>query len=248
VSEPDSLAFGPTNDSSLGHDGILYLSVQGELPSGEESPKNPTTLLQIPPDKTSYRVILGTLRVPAGTDPAPTPTLDGVQAFIDLASQLVIGSPVKKNSGTDTSLNDTFLSGTGASTLDRDRDTITDDSENCVYAYNPLQEDNGGLLTPSFDGIGDACQCGDLMVGLSGAGRDGAVMPEDVRAGLLFLAGAPTDEATEKLCSVAKGAGETGADCNIKDMVVLQRATRPNGSGNIEQTCSRGQPDPNSGQ
>jgi hypothetical protein len=45
---------------------------------------------------------------------------------------------------------------------DRDRDGVPDLSDNCPYASNPKQEDNGGLASKLPDGIGNACQCGDV--------------------------------------------------------------------------------------
>ena len=47
-------------------------------------------------------------------------------------------------------------------TLDSDGDGVGDYVDNCPYAFNPLQEDNGGFQTLTPDGIGDACQCGDM--------------------------------------------------------------------------------------
>jgi hypothetical protein len=237
VDESMSLSFGPTSDVVLNHPDILYVSVQGELLSGETAPDLPTTLLQIPATQTASRVILGTLRVPAGASP-PTPTPSGVGTFATLAG---LGNPITPTIGTPPSLGSAFLSGTGASTIDRDHDTITDDSENCTHAFNPGQEDNGGLMSNTFDGLGDACQCGDLFE-ITGT-RDGAVFPDDVRAGLSFLADdASGDPTVVEYCSVSKEAdgSREGTDCNIKDLVVLQRAT--SGSGPLEQACPRAEP------
>jgi hypothetical protein len=44
--------------------------------------------------------------------------------------------------------------------VDGDGDDNADD--NCPYAYNPDQEDTGGIAEDPPDGIGDACQCGDV--------------------------------------------------------------------------------------
>src|SRR5208283_2349192 len=46
---------------------------------------------------------------------------------------------------------------------DTDGDGIPDPFDNCPYTFNPAQTDSGGVGAGSPpDGIGDACQCGDL--------------------------------------------------------------------------------------
>lgn len=49
------------------------------------------------------------------------------------------------------------------STLDSDDDAVPNDVDNCPFTANPTQQDSGGLGygSPS-DGIGNACQCGDI--------------------------------------------------------------------------------------
>jgi subtilisin family serine protease len=46
--------------------------------------------------------------------------------------------------------------------LDTDGDEICDAEDNCPFTPNPGQEDSGGLGSGDPDGIGDACQCGDV--------------------------------------------------------------------------------------
>ncbi|MEZ4291642.1 MAG: thrombospondin type 3 repeat-containing protein [Myxococcota bacterium] len=49
------------------------------------------------------------------------------------------------------------------SATDLDGDGIPDDQDNCPFVANASQSDNGGLgFTTLPDGIGDACQCGDV--------------------------------------------------------------------------------------
>ncbi len=238
VNESMSLAFGPTDDTVLGHSDILYVSVQGKLPTGEDPPMNhTTTLLQIPLDQSASRVILGTLSVPEGRA-APTPTSVGVVAFAQLAG---LGLPLQPNVGLDSSLGDAFLSGTGADTLDSDGDAITDDSENCLHAFNPDQSDRGGLMLTHFDGRGDACECGDLF---KDPNNPGAVFDNDVNSGLQFLAGGLIEPDAPEFCSVAteRDGSSLGTECNSKDLVVLQRVTGPSSSGSLEQACPRAQP------
>ena len=45
---------------------------------------------------------------------------------------------------------------------DRDNDGIYDSVDNCPGTSNANQSDSGGVDTNSPDGIGDACQCGDI--------------------------------------------------------------------------------------
>ena len=46
--------------------------------------------------------------------------------------------------------------------VDTDGDGVPDLIDNCPYTYNPDQKDSGGVGTATPDGIGDACQCGDV--------------------------------------------------------------------------------------
>ena len=46
--------------------------------------------------------------------------------------------------------------------LDSDADLIQAYRDNCPFAYNPTQSDLGGVLSLAPDGVGDACQCGDV--------------------------------------------------------------------------------------
>ena len=45
---------------------------------------------------------------------------------------------------------------------DSDGDGICGDEDNCPFVANPQQEDSGGVGSQGPDGIGDACQCGDV--------------------------------------------------------------------------------------
>jgi hypothetical protein len=225
VHAAESLAFGPTDDADFNHPNVLYVSVRGGLPSGEDEPVEEWTLVQIPETATTGVVILGTLTVPAGTSLPPGPTSEGVDAFVLAAG---LGPPVTPTVGVPPSLGDAFMSATDGSTLDSDLDTITNDAENCPHTPNPGQEDQGRLLLSEFDGVGDACQCGDLQI------NDGAVFPNDVGAGLQFLADPAGDPSVAEFCSVSDG-----TECNIKDLVVLQRRTIPPPVGSLEQVCER---------
>ena len=239
VYETNSLSFGPTADLDPGtpevdHPDVMYLTVQGELDSANSGDTNPFTLVQIPPSATSVRVILGRLAIPEGAPP-PVPTSEGTILFTSLAG---LGEPIVLPTGSF-SIASTFLAGSGTVTIDRDGDGITDDSENCLNAFNPDQSDLGGLLQTTFDGLGDACQCGNLF---KDPLKPGAVFEDDVVAGLQFLAGALSDPDAPEICSVSTevDGSREGTECNIKDLVVLKRAT--NGLGGVQQVCSRAEP------
>lgn len=60
-------------------------------------------------------------------------------------------------------------------TGDIDSDGILDQVDNCLYYFNPTQDDHGGILNATPDGIGDACQCGDVN-------GDGVVSESDLDA------------------------------------------------------------------
>jgi hypothetical protein len=55
----------------------------------------------------------------------------------------------------------------GQTASDWDADGVPDAGDNCPYAANPGQEDGGGINTSTPNGVGDACECGDV----SGNGR-----------------------------------------------------------------------------
>ena len=56
------------------------------------------------------------------------------------------------------------MSGSASLTVevDTDGDLVADSLDNCKYEPNPTQSDVGGLGAAAPDGIGDACQCGDV--------------------------------------------------------------------------------------
>jgi hypothetical protein len=58
---------------------------------------------------------------------------------------------------------------------DADGDGLYDGRDNCAITANPAQADQGGVGTTAADGIGDACQCGDVS-------GNGVVESEDVDA------------------------------------------------------------------
>ncbi len=88
--------------------------------------------------------------------------------------------------------------------------------DNCRYTYNPDQADSGGILSAIGDGIGDACQCGDVN-------DDGSVGPADIDAFRFYLAnpiGFPLSPVAESKCTLV----DEPHPCNILDGTVLRRA------------------------
>ncbi len=95
---------------------------------------------------------------------------------------------------------------------DADADGRCDAGDNCRFTPND-QTDSGGVAFMVPDGIGNACQCGDLDV-------DGSVLESDVSGWRATLADqlAPPPGFAE-LCNV-----HGTADCDLADLVVMRRA------------------------
>jgi hypothetical protein len=123
--------------------------------------------------------------------------------------------------------------GGGFPTLDSDADAIQSFRDNCPFAFNPTQTDSGGIDDVAADGIGDACQCGDVD-------DDGIVDALDVIAYRGFLAApalAPLSPAGVAKCSVIDSPGP----CEILDVTVTQRVLVPL-LPDVEQVCAAAQP------
>jgi lysophospholipase L1-like esterase len=100
-----------------------------------------------------------------------------------------------------------------ANAQDTDSDGVPDGSDNCVYVANPGQEDVGGLFGPPPDGIGDACQCGDIN-------NDGHVDLLDAATYERGLANVLPAALDEDKCSVIGGR----LDCEPNDWQTLREA------------------------
>ncbi len=122
------------------------------------------------------------------------------------------------------------LYGTDPLLADTDGDGALDGGDNCRLTANPTQSDAGGVAGAGPDGIGDACQCGDVD-------DDGLVDLADVGAFRDSLAdpGLPLTPAGVAKCSVIDGPGP----CEIVDVVVIQRALEtPALAPGIAQVCA----------
>ncbi len=91
----------------------------------------------------------------------------------------------------------------GFPTLDSDADFVPAYRDNCRFTFNPGQEDTAGILTATPDGIGNACQCGDVD-------DDGDVDDFDInrfRDSLAVIPGTALTPAGTAKCSVIESAG-----------------------------------------
>ena len=100
---------------------------------------------------------------------------------------------------------------------DFDADGIEDALDNCPTLANSGQADRGAIGTPGADGVGDACQCGDVS-------DDGRVDTADLTAVRRFLVSGRALLAPDK-CPTgdALGAGEKSG-CDLASVVRVRRA------------------------
>jgi len=110
---------------------------------------------------------------------------------------------------------------------DRDLDGIEDEVDNCPEEPNSDQGGIGAASEP--DGIGDACQCGDVH-------PDGRVTSTDVAELRLTLAGFNLAEFAQQNCSTTGG-----IECDVTDLVVLRRELSGYGPS-IAQACASSVP------
>jgi hypothetical protein len=104
---------------------------------------------------------------------------------------------------------------------DIDGDGVVDESDNCVFAANREQVDDGGLLLPTEDGVGDVCQCGEGH----GPPNGGMIDNSDRILIQQVVVGSNTDPEADYRCSVS------GDDsCDVLDVIVLELATDTNPS------------------
>ncbi len=110
---------------------------------------------------------------------------------------------------------------------DADADGACDAGDNCPFAAND-QADTAGVAGGGPDGIGDACQCGDLTLD----GGVDAADPARLRAALADPGGAAPTAAELQRCSVSGG----DTSCDLVDAVALRRALAGAAPG-LAQSC-----------
>lgn len=115
-----------------------------------------------------------------------------------------------------------------AAPVDSDGDSILDSLDNCPYTANPGQEDVGGLGNGSGpDGIGNACQCGDV----NGDGR--VTIADSISIQRALLVPPTLVLAKPALCDV-NGDGR----CTIADGIILRRALLAPPTATVQQLCA----------
>ena len=119
------------------------------------------------------------------------------------------------------SVSDTF----SVSTDDSDADGVYDAIDNCPDTSNSDQIDRGGVNTTSPDGIGDACQCGDVN-------GDGNITNTDSRLIRLSMFGWSLPSYDSAFCDVS---GDS--QCTNTDAVIIQRTLLGFPPG-ISQSCT----------
>jgi len=122
---------------------------------------------------------------------------------------------------------------------DSDGDGVPDGLDNCKYEPNPTQSDIGGRGAAPPDGIGDACQCGDIN-------NDGRVTSTDstvLKRALLGLSPYFSVAALPGLnkCNVGTTVVPGVAGCTTSDATVISRAILSLSPG-IAQTCDAAAP------
>jgi hypothetical protein len=116
--------------------------------------------------------------------------------------------------------------------VDDDHDGVCAGADNCPNAPNADQSDVGGVGTGSApDGIGDACQCGDVT-------GDGRVTLTDAVVMTRSRLQPPTATLTRpERCDVGGSAG-----CSLSDAVIVRRALLSPPTAGISQVCAPANP------
>ena len=118
------------------------------------------------------------------------------------------------------------------STEDTDRDGVANQFDNCPFLANASQADNGGLgFSATPDGIGNACQCGDV----TGEGQVNDTDAAFIKRQALGLA-AP-------LFLVPNNCDVSGdGDCNGTDATLIRHAAAGSVSPLFGQNCPNARP------
>ena len=119
-----------------------------------------------------------------------------------------------------------------AGVADCDGDGVADAADNCPLVANPDQLDSGGVDTTEPDGIGDACQCGDVT-------DNGIVNGQDANAIRRHALGSEPNPtfAVPGNCDVS-GNGS----CNGQDANAVKRAALGQPSPLFGQNCQAADP------
>ncbi len=121
--------------------------------------------------------------------------------------------------------------------LDSDADGVPDASDNCPYWTNPDQLDRGGLGAGSVpDGIGDACQCGDVS-------GDGFVTIADATIIRRALLSPPTATMENpQRCDVGPAGPARSGGCTVADATLIRRALLSPPTASVAPVCAPATP------
>jgi cysteine-rich repeat protein len=110
---------------------------------------------------------------------------------------------------------------------DGDADGVPDSSDNCPFIANPSQTDSGGVGAGSpADGVGDACQCGDV------SGNGSVTSADAIQITRANLVPPTATLARPELCNVGGSAA-----CSSADSVIVTRALLTPPTVTISQVC-----------
>jgi hypothetical protein len=183
--------------------------------AGNAEPFNTATFGVIGSGDSDTDGILDPDELALGTDPFDPDSDDDGLADGD---ELTAGTnPLDSDSDDDGALDgNEVLGGTNPLDPDSDDDGDLDGADNCPRHFNPDQLDSGGLASPTPNGRGDVCECGDVT-------GNGIVDAADVTAYRTHLVGpvALFPAPANSKCSVY---GATGSTCDVVDVTVIQRA------------------------
>jgi len=251
VDHTKSFGVGPIPSTSLPPAGTrsdtLYVKLRGALVSSDFTSE---TLIAIPENVEAGDQItakLGTINITAPgypeNGPPPVLTIDGVLGIAQHGCSFDCQTSAFLQPGEDPiGTEEVLLTGTGSSGADYDGDGWENDTDNCVFAYDPLQLDSGGILQTTANGRGDVCECGDLDGnGIVGKEADGSISDTDVIVLQESIAGLGHEDAKLR-CSI-----DDDSDCDILDLVILQRSLAGVEAPPLNALCVRNVPAGNLG-
>ncbi len=122
--------------------------------------------------------------------------------------------------------------------VDTDGDGIPDETDNCPFVSNPDQEDDGGIDSSSPDGIGNACQCGDVDGDGSVTGTDGTVIRRCSQGLSPCAGGGPELLAEPENCDVNGDGSCDGTDGTIVKRNVMGLTPCGDGVSHTDGLCN----------
>lgn len=176
--------------------------------------------------------------VAPGAPPGPrllvASTLAGVSSFAGAFSVVPAFPPPDADADGMPDARDSCPNAWNRDQADADRDGLGDVCDVCPFAADPDQTDGGGIGSASGpDGIGDACQCGDV----TGDGRVTLADAVTLSRALLVPPTAAPDH--PERCDVG---GAPGQGCTLADAVLIRRALLTPPGATLAQWCTPARP------